>query len=472
MNPLFRNIVDKEIIIIKVVSSNGLKYKNLLSKAKTEGNQSPIQEHNGQGNNIVNYNNLPMPISVSPYKIKSAIDLIHNKIDVLFEDNEDFVLSAKKRIEYKDKNKITGMTIEYFNTRIKPHLHLEKELDEFLKNNSNQKEKTKYINIVRDINSKFIAYSNQFSNFDEAFEQMLTKNDIKKFYEQIKIYFNENLVKNYQEVIDFNKAVTEERNTLLNELLVEYSGKYEKNCKELKEMNEKRQNITKYIKENEMMEKFKILQNDIIDLKTDIATQKEKLESLNKENTIAKELKEKLNEKEKLDLSMNKYLDNNPIFEVEKEIFNKVIKEVLGDIGLLDIKLNTNKNPDFISEIIDKDSKNISAKDEGTSFKKLMCCSFDLALLVTYASYRYYHFVYHDGIFDGLDNRQKDNYLNIVGEFCDLYNIQYIFTSIEDELPPMISGVKNIDFFRKEGIIVKELSDVGDEGRLFKMPAF
>ncbi|MCB2313460.1 DUF2326 domain-containing protein [Clostridium tagluense] len=296
--------------------------------------------------------------------------------------------------------------------------------------------------------------------------------DIKKFYDQIKIYFKENLVKDYQDVINFNKAVTEERNALLGELLLEYECEYKINCSEIEKMNKERQKVTRYIKENEMMEKFKILQNDIIDLKTDIAVQKEKLDSLNKENTVTKELKDKIIEKENLDLKMVSYLESNETFENEKEVFNKIIKEVLGDIGLLDIKLNTNKNPDFISEIIDKDSKNISAKDKGTSFKKLMCCAFDLSILTTYARNRYYHFVYHDGIFDGLDNRQKNNYLNLVGEICDTYNIQYIFTSIEDELPTIISGKEKIDLLRKEGIIVKELSDMGDEGRLFKMPAF
>lgn len=316
------------------------------------------------------------------------------------------------------------------------------------------------------LESKIETTKNAIKDYDVNFD------DIKKFYTQIKIYFKDDLIKDYEDVINFNKAVTEERNVLLNELLIEYGTKYNSNCNKIDEMNKQRQKLTAYIKENEMMEKFKILQNDIIDLKTEISMKKEKLDSLNKENTVNKELKDKIDEKENLDSKMNQYIESNEIFELEKEIFNRVIKEVLGDIGLIDIKLNTNKNPDFISEIIDKDSNNISAKDEGTSFKKLMCCAFDLSILVTYSKNRYYHFVYHDGIFDGLDNRQKNNYFNIIDELCDMYNIQYIFTSIEDELPTIIREKDKIDLLKQEGIIIKELNDNGDEGRLFKMSAF
>lgn len=150
-----------------------MRIKELISCNKTKGSNSPIQNHKGTGDNIiVNY---ITQMSVSPYKIKSVIELIYEKIDILCENDDDFTISADKRIRYTKKNEITGMTSNYFNTRIKPYLYLEQELDEFLKKNVNYKEKIKYTNIVRDINSKFIAYSSKFINFDKAFDDMLTR---------------------------------------------------------------------------------------------------------------------------------------------------------------------------------------------------------------------------------------------------------------------------------------------------------
>ncbi|KEI09307.1 hypothetical protein Z957_05235 [Clostridium sp. K25] len=307
---------------------------------------------------------------------------------------------------------------------------------------------------------------------DSISEYKFDLDDIKKFYEDLKVYFSEYLIKDYNDLIEFNKKVTDERNDLLEDLLKQYIFKYDENCSKLKQLNCQRSNLVKYIEVSKVMEKFKVLQNDIIELKTYIDIQKQKLKSLDTEVNNNKELSIKKQEQEEAILTMDNYLISNPLFSKQKELFNKIMKDVLGDIGLLDIKLNSNKNPEFISEIIDIESNNISAKDKGTSFKKLMCCAFDLAILASYSETKYIHFVYHDGVFDGLDNRQKNNYFNTICEFCDDYGIQYIFTCIEDELPPIINTDSKLKYLKEQGIIIKELSDNGDEGRLFKMPAF
>lgn len=54
-------------------------------------------------------------------------------------------------------------------------------------------------------------------------------------------------------------------------------------------------------------------------------------------------------------------------------------------------------------------------------------------------------------------------------EYCTKYDIQYIFTVIDTDLPRDSSDDKII--FSDEEIIL-ELHDDGDDGRLFKMPAF
>lgn len=148
---------------------------NLFNRDKTSGDNSPIQKHYGEGDNNAYYYNMALPISVSPYKIKNVIDLIYDKVDIIFENEDNYTISAEKRIKHTRKNELTGMSSTYFKSRIKPYLYLENELDEFLKNNKNRNEKKKYISIVRDINSKFVAYSSKFTTFDQLFDDMLTR---------------------------------------------------------------------------------------------------------------------------------------------------------------------------------------------------------------------------------------------------------------------------------------------------------
>ena len=98
-----------------------------------------------------------------------------------------------------------------------------------------------------------------------------------------------------------------------------------------------------------------------------------------------------------------------------------------------------------------------------------MCACSDLALLTVRASHPFYHFVYHDGIFEGLDNRKKVNLLNLVRNACDNYNLQYILTVIDSDLPRDDSDQKLL-FTEEE--IVRRLHDRGVGGRLFRTRAF
>lgn len=98
-----------------------------------------------------------------------------------------------------------------------------------------------------------------------------------------------------------------------------------------------------------------------------------------------------------------------------------------------------------------------------------MCCAFDLVVLVTYYECSYFHSVYYDGVFDGLDSRQKNNYYEVIQKYVSEFDIQYIFSVIEDELPP---DIKDLDVLKKNETIIRLLHDMGNIGRLFNVNPF
>ncbi len=102
-------------------------------------------------------------------------------------------------------------------------------------------------------------------------------------------------------------------------------------------------------------------------------------------------------------------------------------------------------------------------------FKKLLCVLFDLALLKVYENASFFHFVYHDGVFEALDDRKKIALLDVIREQIASKKTQYILTLIESDMPRDSEGNK-IAFDEDE--IVLHLHDEGNEGRLFKMPEF
>jgi uncharacterized protein YydD (DUF2326 family) len=132
--------------------------------------------------------------------------------------------------------------------------------------------------------------------------------------------------------------------------------------------------------------------------------------------------------------------------------------------------VNEYGNLEFNTRTIDRQiSERETSEALGTSYKKILCACFDLALLSVYASERFYHFAYHDGIFEGLDNRKKVSLLALIRRVCNEKGIQHILTVIDSDLPRDERDNKLL--FSSEEII-RELHDGGNEGRLFKMVAF
>ncbi len=126
------------------------------------------------------------------------------------------------------------------------------------------------------------------------------------------------------------------------------------------------------------------------------------------------------------------------------------------------MRQNGQGNIEFKVEVTKDNEVDITAEGKGNTYQKMLCISFDLAVLVAYHKNSFYRFVYHDGALEGLDNRKKINFISIVRRYCVENNLQYIFTSIEDDIPPELRKT----FTDKE--ICLTLNDSGDEGKLFE----
>ena len=132
--------------------------------------------------------------------------------------------------------------------------------------------------------------------------------------------------------------------------------------------------------------------------------------------------------------------------------------------------MNTNNNFDYqIGLQLPGQVSATSSLSEGASYKKLVCALFDLALLKVYENANFFHFVYHDGIFEALDDRKKVAILTVIREQIANKKTQYILTLIDSDMP-RDADQKRIEFGSDEVIV--HLSDDGNDGRLFKMDEF
>jgi len=126
------------------------------------------------------------------------------------------------------------------------------------------------------------------------------------------------------------------------------------------------------------------------------------------------------------------------------------------------MRQNGQGNIDFKVEVTKENEVDITAEGKGNTYQKMLCISFDIAVLVAYHKNSFYRFVYHDGALEGLDNRKKINFIKLVRDYCTKYNLQYIFTAIEHDIP-----LEMLKTFTSREICLT-LNDSGDEGKLFE----
>ncbi|QYS91994.1 DUF2326 domain-containing protein [Flavobacterium covae] len=126
--------------------------------------------------------------------------------------------------------------------------------------------------------------------------------------------------------------------------------------------------------------------------------------------------------------------------------------------------LNNNNNIDFPApKILDKTNTNTS-KDEGTTYKKILCVAFDLAILTSYNNQSFFRFIYHDDVLSTQDNGIKIRLLTLIQNLSKKYNIQYMLSVIKSDLPVDENDV--ITYFNDNEVVLK-LNDKDDRGTLF-----
>lgn len=307
----------------------------------------------------------------------------------------------------------------------------------------------------------------------EQIEQSLQSNsltsfgDIRKIWEEVQVFFNSELVKQYEELEEFNKRISEERIGYLKNRSNEIKLNLTKIRDELKLKNNDRVKILSILTDKDTFHKFKVFQKELTNTEGEIIRLEEQLKNINKIDLLYDAMKENNKEIEGVKTKIKESLDstNNKIYPEIRKNFRMIIKEILDVPSIIFLVQNNTGNIEFNAEIQNKDEIELTAEGKGFSYKKFLCIAFDLAILISYSKNSFFRFVYHDGALEGLDNRKKLKFIGLIRKVTDESNIQYIFTSIEDDLPKKSNEVMNFP----DSEIAVTFNDSGDEGKLFEM---
>lgn len=301
---------------------------------------------------------------------------------------------------------------------------------------------------------------------------LFNPDDAQRLFEQAGVLFQGQIKKDFEQLIAFNRAITDERRGYLQVERVEIDAELKRINASLNELGKKRSAMLAFLSDTDVFNKYKQASSEIVTLRADIMSlerQRGYLHRLQELRTEIRGLNDQLGVLQaQIETDVEKQNgDNQSLFSTIRLFFSEIVEQVIDRKALLSVIPNTLGHLEFKAEILDEFGNTTSA-DLGHTYRKLLCMAFDLAVLRSHLDVKFPRFVFHDGAFESLDDRKKENLLAVLHEYADL-GIQTVITLIDSDLPNR--GGSGAPVF-SPGEIVLTLHDENEQGRLFKMKSW
>lgn len=293
--------------------------------------------------------------------------------------------------------------------------------------------------------------------------------EVKQVFEESKLTFPEQLARDYDDLVIFNRRILSERQTILRERASELRREIADLENQNASLAKRRQDILRVIGGTDSLKKFKELQKELDEDRAGLELLREKSQRLEALIGAQEKLRETRKRVETLTASIEEAIrESNERYKSIQQTFTRIVSTILHRTALIYVETNKSGNMEFRAEFNDINDLQTD-EDRGTTFRKLLCIAFDLAVLISYADERFFHFVYHDGALENLQEKLKLALLRVIRETCSEHGIQYIFSCLSEDLP---CGEEAKELCPQNDEIVLKLHDGGDAGRLFKTKSF
>jgi uncharacterized protein YydD (DUF2326 family) len=291
-----------------------------------------------------------------------------------------------------------------------------------------------------------------------------------RLFEEAGQVFPGQIRKAFEDLIRFNRAITNERKGyLLAEMktvdadMLALEGR-------LEALNRERTEALAFLRDADSIQKYRDLNKRLVTLRAEI----ERLTAQREAFLRLREKERELVQLEEQRVQTQQRMEDNiegearspeSRYQAIRRYVNEFTREVVDRGALVSTRLNKEGNIEFSAEYLGADGKP-SSEDQGKSYRQLLCAAFDLAVARAMLKEPYIRFLYHDGLLEGLDNRKKLNLISTIRRFATM-GIQQIVTVIDSDLPMDESGER---FAFRDDEVVLVLHDKDDSGRLFRLP--
>lgn len=339
------------------------------------------------------------------------------------------------------------------------------------------KDQTKQL--VDDINERIAVLNSERYSLNQNRKKILASleedqilfnpDEAQRLFEEAGVLFQGQIKKDFQQLIAFNRAITDERRVYLQEDRAEIESELKRVNAELNILGKRRSDILSFLSGTDVFSKYKQVSDEMVTLRADIASLEQQRGFLHRLQELRTDIRGLVEERGNLQTQIEANVekqnsDKTSLFSAIRLFFSEIVEDVVDRKALLSVSPNKDGHLEFRAEILDE-SGNATSADMGHTYRKLLCIAFDMAVLRAHLDDHFPRFVYHDGVFESLDDRKKENLLTVIRRYSEL-GIQAIITLIDSDLPARTEGENSVF---DESEIVLRLHDESDQGRLFKM---
>ena len=301
---------------------------------------------------------------------------------------------------------------------------------------------------------------------------LFNPDEAQRLFEQAGVLFQGQIKKDFEQLIAFNRAITEERRGYLQEERGEIETELKRVSAKLNTLGKQRSAILAFLSDTDVFNKYKQISDEMVTLRADINSLERQRSFLHRLQELRTDIRALTEESGHLQTQIEadveqQNADKSSLFSSIRLFFSEIVEDVITRKALLSVSPNKEGHLEFKAEILDE-SGNATSADLGHTYRKLLCIAFDLAVLRAHLDVKFPRFVFHDGAFESLDDRKKKNLLAVIRRYADL-GIQPIITLIDSDLPTR--NKEDSPVFNQSEIVLT-LHDENDQGRLFKMRAW
>jgi uncharacterized protein YydD (DUF2326 family) len=342
---------------------------------------------------------------------------------------------------------------------------------------SQDKDRTKQV--VDELDTKIAELNAERYSLNQNRKKILTSleedqilfnpDEAQELFKEAGVLFKDQIKRDFEQLISFNRAITDERRGYLQEERVEIEAQLKTINSELTALGKRRSDMLSFLSSTDVFLKYKQVSDDLVTLRADITSLERQRGFLSRLQQLRAEIRTINEEREHLQTQIEDDVekqnsDDKSLFSTIRVFFNDIVEDVIDRKALLSVSPNKGGHLEFKVEILDE-AGNTTSADKGHSYRKLLCIAFDMALIRAHLDQRFPRFVYHDGVFESLDDRKKENLLAVIRAHADI-GIQSVITLIDSDLPPRAE--KEGPVFTIEELILT-LHDEDEQGRLFRM---